>query len=56
VAWSPDRATGPGPFGSEDLARRPLLGYTHTMLKLRGIIWKIQFVEKLFVEHGVSTD
>jgi len=27
-----------------------------SMLRLRDIIWKIQFVEKLFVEHGVSTD
>ncbi len=26
------------------------------MLKLRDVIWKLQFVEKLYVEHGVMTD
>ena len=26
------------------------------MLRLRDVIWKVQFVEKLFVEHGVATD
>jgi uncharacterized protein len=26
------------------------------MLKLRDIIWKIQFVDKLYVEHAVTTD
>lgn len=26
------------------------------MLRLRDVIWKIKFVEKLFVKHGVTTD
>jgi hypothetical protein len=26
------------------------------VLILRDVIWKIQFIEKLLVEHGVSTD
>lgn len=26
------------------------------MLRLRDVIWKIQFVEKLLVEHAVTTD
>ncbi len=26
------------------------------MLKIRDIIWKMQFIEKLAVKHGVTTD
>lgn len=26
------------------------------MLRLREVIWKVQFVEKLAVAHGVTTD